>query len=286
MLNNLFGHKISKELEKTQKLSHLRKNFLSKIKKAEYKGDIQKELMYYSAEIRTLHLSHKIYQEFEAFLHGELQDPKFKTLKFSPDQTEIENKCNLILTKFRDIFTGISKPGGELHQLIQLVDKEVVELEKFQNSPESIQQKIKDMSEISTEEQIEEVLENKIIEKINTFLIEANLTKKEVKKLSDYLIQLKNAPFQAGEKLEENASLFALTVVSLGLISSIGGAFGLPGVAIFGSLFSGVAFGGELLQSLPWLDKKLGPKIQNFLNVHQGIIRKLTKEKDDISKNK
>ncbi len=282
MLNNLFGAKISKELEKTQKLSHLRKQFLKRIKQAEFDGDLKKELRYYTAEIRTLHLSHKIYQEFETFLHSELQNSKFNQLKITENQTEIENKCNLILIKFKEIFTHISQPNGELHQLIELVDKEVAELEKFQNSPQSIQEKIKEMSEISTEEQIEEVLENQIIQKIEQFLKETNLNKKEIKKLSDYLIQLKSAPFQAGEKLEENASLFALTVVSLGLISSIGGALGLPGVAIFGSLFSGVAFGGELLQSLPWLDKKLGPKITQFLNVHQGIIHKLTQEKENM----
>ena len=170
MLHNFFGDKISKELEKTQKLSHLRKNFLAKIKKAEFEGDLKKEITYYSAEIRTLHLSHKIYQEFELFLHSELQNNKFNNLTINENQTEIENKCNLILIKFRDIFSSISKPSGELHKLIQLVDKEVSELEKYQNSPQNIIEKIKEMSEISTEEQIEEILENKILEKINQFL--------------------------------------------------------------------------------------------------------------------
>ncbi len=91
-------------------------------------------------------------------------------------------------------------------------------------------------------------------------------------------------PVKAGEGLEKNASLFALTVVSLGLVSSIGGALGLPGVAIFGTLFSGVAFGGELLQSIPWLNKKLKPTFEKFLTGHQTHINRLTEEKEKIKK--
>lgn len=244
--------------------------------------------MFYSAEIRTLHLSHKIYQEFETFLKQELSQKTFKNLKFNQNpkdpHAEFENKATLILEKFQEIFLPLTYPNGELEQLIKIVDNEINELEKYENSPQTMQQKIKEMSEISAEEKVEEMLENQIIQKIQQFLKETNLTKKEIKKLSQYIKQLASMPKVAGEKLEEQASLFALTVVSLGLISSIGGALGLPGVAIFGSLFSSVAFGGELLQSIPWLDKKLTPIYKNFLNNHKSHINKLEQEKEEIKK--
>ena len=284
MITDFLGKKIIKELQKTKKLSHLRKQFLKKIKKAEYENDIKKEILFYSAQIRTLNLSNKIYQEFENFLKQELNNKTFNNLKITQNQNQYENQANLILIKFKEIFFDLTKPNGELTQLINIINNETKELQKYQNSPQTIQQKIKEMSQISAEEKIEEILENQIIEKIQKFLKETNLNETKIKNLTNYIKNIKQLPIQAGEKLEENASLFALTVVSLGLVSSIAGTLGLPGVTIFSSLFGSVAFGGELLQSIPFLNKKLKPIFQNFLQTHKTYINQLTKEKEKIEK--
>lgn len=160
--------------------------------------------------------------------------------------------------------------------LIQFVDLEIEELNRFQNSPEYIKQKMIEIKDITHEENMIDQFEEDIKKRIEKFLNKTNLKEKEIKKLIDYIKSGGNLTLKAGEKLEEKASLFALMVVSLGLISSVGGVLGIPGVAIFGTLFSSVAFGGELLQSIPFVKK--------YFQEHKLLHIEIKKNSEDLSK--
>ncbi len=271
MLDQIFS-----QLGKSKKLSQLRQDFLEKIKNNEINGNYEKELLYYRAEIRTLELTLKIYKNFKEFLSKELSNPEFKKLYISKSKLSIENKATYILLKFKEIFSDLSIPHGELDQLINFISLEIDELNRFQNSPEYIRDKIIEIQEISQEEKSIEVFEENIIKKIELFLKETNINKKEINNFLKIIQKGGNLTVKAGEKLEEKASLFALTVVTLGLISSVGSSLGIPGVAVFGTLFSSVAFGGELLQSIPWLKK--------YIETHRLIHKEFEEKKDELYK--
>jgi hypothetical protein len=267
------------QLKKTKKLSKLRKDFLEKLTNAESKGDYEKEFIYYKAEIRTLQLSHKVYMNFKIFLEEELKNEHFSYLSTNSKKNEEENTANFILLHFKNVFEYVSNPGGELDMLVKVIEMEIDILEKFQNQPEYLKEKIAEIKEVGLEEKTIERFEEDIKKKIETFLKETNLKEKEIKKLIEYVKQGGGLAIKAGEKLEEKASIFALTVVSLGLISSVGSVLGIPGVAIFGTLFSTVAFGGELLQSIPFVKKYLEEhkKLHQEIHIHKKQLDKIDK---------
>jgi hypothetical protein len=271
MINEIFS-----QLRKTKKLSQLRKDFLDKLINNESKGNYEKELVYYKAEIRTLQLTHKVYQNFKTFLELELNNKHFNNLSISEEKEGIENKANQILIHFKEIFSEIAHPKGELDMIIQFIDLEINNLNQFQNSPEYIKQKMLEIRDIGHEENMIERFEGDIKKRIELFLKKVNIKEKELKNLIDYLKTGGNLVVKTGEKLEEKASIFALVVVSLGLISSVGSTMAIPGVAIFGTLFSSVAFGGELLQSIPFVKK--------YLEEHKALHKQIKENSQTLTK--
>lgn len=110
---------------------------------------------------------------------------------------------------------------------------------------------------------------NSQIIKDNKTLLEKLLLELE----KDYQLSKKyaNIPFEKlvekGEILEKHASKFALTVVFLSGVSALSALFGVGIITgLFTTAFTIVATGGEMLQALPFVKRKIFPKLDLAIN--------------------
>lgn len=275
--------------KKSKNLSKLKISFYEKFKKAQYEENISEMEKYFSYLHRTSILSKKIYsrsykefQEIKNTLPGLTADipqgifyDENSSSSSSLTRIQVELvKYIQIIQKYLDEIVG----KEDLFNYIEnYIDNEEKLLQLLQYQKETI------FNEINEEHQLyelllkEEELSNRVIVSIEKIFNETQTFSQKIKKMlkesQPYISNISKHPIsntflsaeRAGEFLEQNASAFAATIVTLSCIGNVALLLGNPEItALTSATILVMAEYGEGLQAIPAIKKFSKEKYYQF----------------------
>lgn len=231
-------------------------------------------------------------QEIEKLIAYLLEKNPDKQQEILAMKTNLQSSQVRIDSFIQNILSGINKIRVDNEQKIirieNLIEKERANLDDMANkSPKTFFEELIKLKETHSEIIEERVLEEEINKQIRSMLDstlnfvgsnsdnlknEMGIFRNSLINIYELLKDKGDEPFNflvnRGAILEKHASKFAAIVVGLSAVSALAtlAGLGLP-AAIFGGAFSIIATGGEALQALPFVKKKLGKLDQKISNV-------------------
>lgn len=274
---------------------------------------------YYVALIRTSNLSRIVYHKMTEVVKDSIDKIQIPTLYDRSEELkqynyktgekesiiDIVNQKNILqlqknmiefLAQVKQTLENILKKNTANLKLIEekILEEQII-LNKIKN-PHQIIEEIQLEANVHTLFELENKMEEEINHEIQSLLFlsrkflgnDCETLKTDIKSMLNIYEDIKqnlSGPYNflvgKGKILEKNASIFAAIVVGLSGVSAIAALAGFTtAVGIFSVAFSVVATGGEALQALPIIDRKILPRIND--NITQ-IIKNNEKAKQELA---